>query len=257
MVTETKTATAAQEPDKKPEPATAEQQAADAAAAEAAAKVLAGAEKPPEKPDPLQALRDDITAMRRELGGFQGKMAQRVGQSQKELREEIRGLRAQINTRDEAALVAGMEPDERAEYWRKKAQAPPPAADKADTDKADSWLSQGDQTRLAEQVSLLLDGAGLQMELTDPKLWTGAYTGMEPDELLQVARQNIRGLRAPAKPEAKPEAKAAVKPPPSTRNMPKTPRHDYSSRSELADALTAGDIDSDQYRAELKRIQPP
>lgn len=240
-----KTATAAQElakTDSTP-PAETPEDRADAAIAAAVT-----AEKVATAPDPLQVLRDEVLALRREQGGFQGRMAQRVGQSAKDLGEQINGLRAQIVSRDEAAQLANMEPEEQVEYWRKRAQEPPkpqPAA------KTDAWLSQDEQAQLAGQVNLLLEGAGLELQLQDPKLWVGAYQGMESPELLQIARQNIRGLRIPVKAEPKP----AVKPPPSTRNMPKTARTDYSSRSELGDALAAGTIDSDQYRAELRRIQ--
>ena len=71
-------------------------------------------------------------------------------------------------------------------------------------------------------------------------------------ELSAIAKKNAPGLK-PA-PKAAPEPTPKADPPPSTQGSPTGRVSDYETKSELVQAFTNREINSDQYRTRLAEI---
>jgi len=205
-----------------------------------------------EVPSPLTAA-DLDTRLKQLESSLQGRTANWTAESFKALREsltsELEGHLAPL--REQASLieqsrVQQMEPEDQVDYWREKAtqQAQPaPAA----VSQAPSVYSETDVSHLRGKVEGMLSGIGLDVDPQDDRLWAGARVGASIDDLFAVARRNAQGLLPQPKTAAAP---APTRPRvPSTTGAPKRAGQQLNSRTEIAEALQAGTINSDQARA--------
>lgn len=204
-------------------------------------------------PRPLTA--DDLDkALKDFQSSFQGRQAnytaEQLRQHRESLKQEFDASLAPL--REQAALIEQarieqLEPEEQAEYWRKRALEPSQVTEPVVPAEQTPAYSDTDVSRLRGRVEGMLANAGINIDPEDDRLWVGARVGASIDDLFTVAQQNAKGL-APA-PQTPAETPAPSRPRvPSTSGAPKTQGRSYNSRTDIAEALQAGDINSDQAR---------
>lgn len=212
-------------------------------------------EEQQEAPAPLTAS-DLENSIKRLESSLQGRTANWTAEQFRQFRVEMRKeLDAQFAPmREQAALieqahVEQMEPEDQAEYWRKRALEPNKPAETV-AQQVEPAYSDTDVSRLRGRVEGMLAGIGLDLDPQDERLWVGARIGTSIDDLFSVAQRNAKGLVQPATP-AEPSAPARPRIP-TTNGARKTQGRQYNSWTDITEALIAGEINSDESR-ELRR----
>jgi len=176
------------------------------------------------------------------------------------LRQELRDeINSAIGAQAEMARIESLGPEEQAEYWRDKAlnpeQSPAAAAQPQQGERL--ALTEDDQKSLAAYAVGVLKAAGMDTTLyNESSLWTGSNADMSIDQMADIFYSNVQKQNtsvAPATPPAR--GTPPPPPPPSTQDAPATPSATYDSKTEVATAFGRGEINIDQYRAELENLR--
>ena len=176
------------------------------------------------------------------------------------LRQELRDeINSAIGAQAKMAQIESLGPEEQAEYWRDKAlnpEQPPPAAAQPQQGEGDA-LTEDEQKSLAAYAVGVLKAAGMDTTLyNDTSLWTGSNAGMSVDQMAEVFYSNVQKQNTSSAPATSPaQAAPPPPPPPSTQDAPATPSATYDSKTEVATAFGRGEINIDQYRAELVNLR--
>jgi len=171
-------------------------------------------------------------------------MAQIKTSVQSQLDEALAPIR-DMASKIEQRQVEEMEPEEQVEYWKKKASTPAPAPTPQPQQQQQVEWSDGDRLRIATEVQQYADANKVGVSYLDSKVWQNTTTAMPVDQLIQIAKQNIDGMKgATPTPQAPPvQAQAATPtPPPSTQGASEGGSVTYGSRTEANQALLNGDI---------------
>ena len=177
-----------------------------------------------------------------------------------DFRAEINNaVAAQANAQAEMTRVDSLDPEEQAEYWRDKAlnpEQPSPAAAQPQQGEG-AALTEDEQKSLAAYAVGVLKAAGMDTTLyNDTSLWTGSSAGMSVDQMADIFYSNVQKQNTSVAPAASPaQAAPPPPPPPSTQDAPTTPPATYDSKTEVATAFGRGEINIDQYRAELESLR--
>ena len=209
----------------------------------------------PQAPSPLTAadLDDRIARLESSLQGRTANWnAEQNRQFQESMRQELDAhlspLREQASLIEDAR-VQQLEPEEQAEYWRQKATQkaePQPVQEQAPV------YQQNEIVLLKGKVEGMLSGIGLDIDPEDDRLWAGARVGASVDDLFALARRNAQGL-TPKPKAAEPAAPERPRVPSSTGASRRQGRQ-FNSRTDIAEALTNGDINSDQAREYTRNL---
>lgn len=257
------TATASDPEDKQAAELAQQVQEAQADVAKADAEATKAKEKPQGEPPYLT--RDDL---REVLNREQGQARQWYGN---QFKREIETIRSEFRKELETTLspfkqaaadfeqqrVAQLDPDAQIEYWRQKAQKPATIAEPQPQAQPQqtTHLTNEEQIALAASVRGFAKAQGVNVNVTDPRIWDGWSQDQSVSELEALAFANVQKIKGPAKAAPQPNgARPAATVVPSTRSAPKRPTAEFNSRQELSEALVSGQINSDQYREGLKKL---
>lgn len=219
-----------------------------------------------------------------DLGSFQGRIAQTVGQRFKDIREELRNdvssvVRSILEEQKATAAKEqqyinelrqqGLDDDEINAVIQTNARREPQRQEPAKTTEQPqsqfndgySW-SESERRALGRHVSGLLDGIGLEgVDVSDQRLWNGVDPSMTPDDAYKVVRDNARKILPSATPrstEQRTTTQQAEKNPPaapvSTQGAPSASAVAYASKAEAAMAFRNREIDSNQYKEALRNL---
>lgn len=229
--------------------------------AEAAAAVDATSEQP-------LTLQEVEKAISTSVGSLQGAIANRSGQDRKVLDSRLERLENAVTIMTDSAYeqkLATMTADEQAQFLyeenKRLKEAPEPATPQQPERNQSQWLDQTDTTELAAFTDGALAAAGIQAPRNDARLWAGAQQGMSLMQLKAVAQSNIVALSQPAASQpgtaptpATPAVQSNQPPavPPTMQDAPTATVTNYSSRSEMAKAALAGEIDSNRIAEIMK-----
>ena len=219
-------------------------------------------ETPPEPAGPTLAdLQENLTGMERRL---QGRTANYVSDqlkvNQEDTRKQIEELRSDLRGQDEYRRATDAGPEAELDYLRSHRDKPEPQPESqpepTQPQQATSeWtnLPAAEGQRLGDYARGLLEANGLDPNLVgDNRLWAGANSQMGYTDLAAIAKKNAPGLKPAPKAASEPTPKAD--PPPSTQGSPTGRVSDYETKSELVQAFTNREINSDQYRTRLAEI---
>jgi hypothetical protein len=218
-----------------------------------------------------------------QLGNFQGKVAQSVGERLKSIKTELRedlstAVREILTERDttaaqEAAYVRelesqGLDEDQIRAVIQTNAKRQP-AQPKAEPAKQQTqsfndgydWDA-AERKALGRAVTGLLDGMDLaDVEVSDQRLWAGVTPGITPDEAYNLVKANVKKIRvAPGQSRSTEQStttqqSAQTKTPPvSTQGAPATNAAQYESKADAAAAFVRREINIDEYRAVLSQL---
>lgn len=174
-----------------------------------------------------------------------------------DFRSEINNaVTAQANAQAEMVRIDSLDPEEQVEYWRGKALNPEQSPEAAEPQQS-GGLTEDEQKSLAAYAVGVLKAGGLDTKLySDPSYWAGASADMSVDQMAEVFYTNVQKQKAPATPAASlTQATPPPPPPPSTQDAPASPSATYDSKTEVAAAFGRGEMNIDQYRAELGNLQ--
>ena len=96
---------------------------------------------------------------------------------------------------------------------------------------------------------------GLDIDVRNNKgVWKGWDAGMSFSQSVKVANANLKAMAQTGKKEPVQQQPAAQKVPPTTQGAPTQPKRAYRSLGDLSNAMIAGQITTEQYRALKKKL---
>ena len=214
-------------------------------------KAPAPEEKPPATDTPAGITIEDLQSTFKSFEGRNANYnADRFRTIKSELSTEIETALAPLKetmSNLEQARVSELDPEQQADYWKKKATETPKPAPEPAPQAVGAEYTDTQRLQLANETTAMLTQMKVQVPYTDDRLWAGATTGMSVAELGIVARGNASRLQTG--PVATPVTPvAADDPPPSTQDAPVIPSSPIESKTDAAQALARQEINSDDYR---------
>lgn len=198
------------------------------------------------------------------VGSLQGSIASRSGQDRKMLDGRIERIENAVTVMADGAYeqkLSNMTADEQAQFLyeeNKKLRTTSPVND-VQQQENNQWLGQEETSELAAFTDGALAAAGVQALRNDARLWTGAQSNMNLQQLKEVAQKNIVSIASPSAqsnsaPPSNSPAPTNTPPevPPTMQDAPTATIASYSSRGEMAKAALAGEIDSNQIAEIMK-----
>jgi hypothetical protein len=231
---------------------------------ESGEQVQQAEQQEPAPPAPV-TLKDVESVVDRAFGRLQGRIAQREGETTKQLLQRLSGLeerlspiQRQAELQQHSDAMQGMDAEQQRNYlWQqlqKRGEQPAPRTPEP-SQQVQVTLSEDEKAGLRDDVEELLTEYGVQADIGDGRVWDGATASMSYRDFLRTARKNIRAM-AQARNGAKPaETPAPRTPAPSTGGAPRRSAARINSQTELADLVIAGKMDSEQARAAKQAIQ--
>ena len=200
------------------------------------------------------------------VGSLQGSIASRSGQDRKMLDGRMERIENAVSVMVDSSYdqkLSTMTADEQAQFLydeNKKLKAAPQANNVQQQVQAnDQWLGQEETTELAAFTDGALAAAGVQTPRNDSRLWAGAQSGMSLQQLKEIAQKNIVSIASPSaqtNPASVPASPTTTNTepavPPTMQDAPTATVTNYSSRSEMAKAALAGEIDSNRIAEIMK-----
>jgi hypothetical protein len=169
-----------------------------------------------------------------------------------DLRTEITNA---VNAQAEATRVETLDPEEQVLYWRDKALKPDAPVELDSEPRQDGQLTETERQSLASYAIGALRTAGLDpAQYQSPALWTGTQSGMPIDQMAEIFSANVARQQKAATPTPQ-QATPPPPPPPSTQDAPQTPGQSFDSKTEIAGAFGRGELNIDQYKAELVALK--
>jgi hypothetical protein len=238
--------------------ATAEDQVAQAVQA-----VETEGEPAPEiTPAPEQPSYATAAQLRSEIGGLQGRIAQRSGEESKALGdrlERLEGMLTQVADHSYNEQLRNMDPDEREQFLlsenqRLRTPQEPTAPAPVQVARNQWGMTPADQVTLTNRVQGMIEGMGIEgISPHSPEIWTGAGSVQTADQLIGLVRQNLNTRRpaaqAPTPPAAAPKTITNSAPVvQTTQGAPSTPAGSYDTLQDISTALSNGEVTTQDFR---------
>lgn len=239
--------------------ATAEDQVAQAVQA-----VETEGEPAPEiTPAPEQPSYATAAQLRSEIGGLQGRIAQRSGEESKALGdrlERLEGMLTQVADHSYNEQLRNMDPDEREQFLlsenqRLRTPQEPTAPAPVQVARNQWGMTPDDQATLTNRVQGMIEGMGIEgISPHSPEIWTGAGSVQTADQLIGLVRQNL-ATRVPAAPSTTVSPATTTTTitnsadvPVTTQGAPASPTGTYDTLQDISTALSNGEVTTQDFR---------
>lgn len=258
MTTQKTEATASDPPQE--DPAKAEDQVAQAVTDVEEEGAPAPETTPEITPEPEKPSFATVSDINTAIGGLQSRIAQRAGQDNKTLNERLDGLEkllTQAADNSYTERLRTMEPEARETFLleeNKRLRTPQePAPVPEQQVQANPWgLTAAEQASLTERVTGMIEGMDVEgLNAQSREVWKGATGNESLDQLVTLARTNLRATKTPA-PKPTPAAAVNVQTtedvPVTTQGAPTSPNGVYDTLTDASTALSKGEMTTADFR---------